>query len=75
MDKQARLNSIMSAIDELKEKEDQALYGAELSLKTREYNHLFKCSEKLMAVYKQKKALLDEAKELQIEIEREALVE
>lgn len=74
MDRAARLSSIMSAINELKEKEDQALYGAEISIKSREYNHLLRCSEKLMAVYKQKKALLDEAKILQIEIESEAVL-
>lgn len=71
MDKQARLSSIMSAINELKEKEESALYGAELSIKAREYNQLEKCTNKLLAVMKQKKELLNEAKQLQLEIEQE----
>ena len=72
MDKQARLSAIMSAISELKEKEDQALYGAELCIKAREYKHLEVCTTKLVAVYNQKKLLLSEAKDLQIEIDSEA---
>lgn len=71
MDKQARLTSIMNSINEHNEKLDQALYGAELSLKTREYAHLKKCSEKLIYIESLIEDLMIEAKALQQDIEEE----
>ena len=71
MDNRARLSSILSAIDELKTKEESAIFGATISISAREYNQLEICSTKLMAIYRQKKKLLEESKELQIKIDEE----
>lgn len=72
MDKQARLSAIMIAINETKEKEEQALYGAELSLKTRSYDWLEKCATKLIAAAKEIESLHIEARHLQESIEEES---
>ncbi len=72
MDKTARLSAIMIAINETKEKEEQALYGAELALKTRNYSHLQTCVVKLLAAETQTDALANEAKALQEDIEFES---
>ncbi len=62
----------MIALSELSEKENQAIYGAELSLKTKEYNHLETCAKKLNAIQDQKQILSTEARQLQEEIENES---
>lgn len=72
MDKQARLNSIMQSINENSQKEAQALYGAELSLKTKEYEHLKLCVDKLIAIRLLNEDLSIEAKSLQESIEEES---
>jgi hypothetical protein len=73
VDKQARLSSIMLAINENIGKEAQAFYGAEMALKTREYAHVKRCAEKLIAAQAENIILSNEAKELQIEIETERM--
>lgn len=72
MDKQARLSAILLAVKENSEKKDQALYGAELSLKTGEWHHMITCANKLIAIDASNILLHNEAKELQIEIENES---
>ncbi len=72
MDKQARLNTIMTSIKEHNEKLEQALYGAELSLKTREFWHLKTCAEKLVLIENLISDLSIEARSLQEEIEEES---
>lgn len=73
MDKESRLSAITLAINENIEKEAQALYGAEMSIKTREYAHLKLCAEKLIAAQAENIILSNEAKELQLEIEQERM--
>ena len=68
--KQLRLSSIRKSIFELCEKEEQALYGADLALKTKEYSHLQTCVTKLLAVEDQRKILFNEAKSLEEDIEK-----
>jgi hypothetical protein len=58
-------------IEELKEKEDQARYGAELSLSTREYHHMKSCAMRLIAIDNEIETLMGEAKSLREETERE----
>jgi hypothetical protein len=72
MDRQARLSAIMMSINEYKKKEDQAIYGVELSLKTREYGHLHKCAVKLLAIEEEIFKLSAESKSLQEDIDLEA---
>ena len=72
MDKQARLASIMQSINELKQKEESALYGAELSIKSREWSHLKDCADKLIAIELLREDLSIEARSLQESIEEEA---
>lgn len=71
--KQLRLSSIRKSILELCEKEDQAIYGAELSLKSKEYSHLKVCVNKLLAVENQREILFNEAKSLEEDIENTAI--
>lgn len=77
MDKSARLSAIMSAVNENTEKSEQAKYGAKMGLETREYSHVIKCCEKLIAIDAQNIILRNEANTLQLEItnerEKEAL--
>ena len=72
MDRQARLYAIMHSITEYGEKKEQAKYGAELAIKTGEWDHLKRCAEKLLAIELLTKDLTSEAKELQQKIEDEA---
>lgn len=72
MDKQARLSAIMQSINELKQKEDSAIYGAELAIKSREWSRLEECSKKLIAIELLREDLNIEAKSLQETIEEEA---
>ncbi len=72
MDKQARLNTIMLSIKEHNEKLEQALHGAELSIKTREWWHLKTCAEKLVLIENLISDLSIEAKALQEDIEEES---
>ncbi len=71
--KQARLAAILKSIDEYKEKEEQATYGAKISLQSREFEHLKRCSEILILVDHLILELNEEAKDLQIEIDKEAM--
>jgi len=71
MIKEARLSAIMMAVKENEEKKAQALYGAELSLRTGEWAHLISCASKLIAVDAQNIILNNEALQLQKEIEEE----
>ena len=68
--KQLRLSSIRKSILELCEKEDQAIYGAELSLKSKEYSHLKVCVNKLLAIEDQRNILFNESKALEEDIEK-----
>ncbi len=72
MDKQARLSAIMMAINEFKQKEEQAAFGADLALKVREYEHLNVCARKLLAAENELNILAAEAKSLQEAIEDES---
>jgi hypothetical protein len=61
----------MQSINELKEKEDQALYGAELSIRSREWSRLKDCADKLTAIELLREDLTIEARSLQEDIEEE----
>mgnify|MGYP000296441974 CR=1 FL=1 len=73
MDKQLRLNTIIQTIGEYKEKQEQAIYGANLSLRTLEFSHLKNCAEKLIHIEQMVLELSREARQLQDEIEIERL--
>ena len=70
-DLQTKLTAIMQSINDFKQVEEQAIYGAEMSLKTREYNHLLKCTEKLISAQVNLIVLSSEAKEVLILIDEE----
>ena len=72
LDKQARLAAIMQSINEYVQKGEQALYGAELSLKTKEWTHLKRCAELLILAEEEIRALGHDARSLQEEIEKES---
>jgi hypothetical protein len=68
MDKQSRLSSLIIKLSDIALREESLLCGAELSVKAREYNHLEHCASKLSDIYREKKAILKEAKEIQMEV-------
>lgn len=72
LDKQSRLAAIMLSIKEYVAKQDQSLYGAEIALRTRDYVHLQRCTEKLIAAEAQLTILTNEARQLQDDIELES---
>ena len=72
MDKTARLSAILTATKELVEKEEQAIYGANLALNTREWSHVLTCAKALVAVQEQRLVLNAEANQLQQQIEDES---
>lgn len=72
LNKQSRLAAIMLSIKDYVAKQDQSLYGAEISLRTRDYAHLQRCTERLIAGAAQIQILTNEARELQDEIENES---
>lgn len=72
MDKQARLSSILSAMKEHQESSEQAQYGIQLALITKEWGHIIRCAEKLISIENLNAQLSFEAKHLQEQIEDEA---
>ena len=75
MDKESRLSTILKQVNENQEIYNQSIYGIELALKTREWFHIKKCCDKLIAVECENIKLSNEAKQLQIEIENERMEE
>ncbi len=75
IDKQARLSAIMMSIKEYNQKIAQYIYGAELALRTGEYEYLESRAQKLVAAEKEVAVLNQEARELQEAIENEAKAE
>lgn len=72
LDKQARLSAIMFSIKDYVAKQESSLYGAEMALQTRDYVHLQRCTEKLIACQAQIQILTNEARDLQDQIESES---
>ena len=72
MDKQARLGAIMNSISEYIETIEQARYGVELGLKSREYAHIKLCADKALRAGLLIEDLSIEARSLQESIEDDA---
>lgn len=73
MNRDSRLSSILKAVKENQELSEQAQYGIQLALVTKEWQHLKRCVEKIIAIELLNEDLAIEARSLQEEIEAEAL--
>lgn len=73
MDREARLAAILKAVKENQELSEQAQYGIQLALVTKEWQHLKRCVEKIIAIELVNEDLSIEAKSLQEDIEASKL--
>lgn len=73
MNRESRLSAILKAAKENQGHIESASYGVELALASKEWNHVIRCAERVIAIELINKDLFDEAKKLQEEIDAETL--